>query len=78
MAYTPALTMCSTTGRGDAKNRALAGVMAAPINLLGNPPNPPSPEAMTGLTLAELNAQIPGILGYISSISVQLWEIFCF
>jgi hypothetical protein len=50
----------------------LLNVIAAPINLLGNPPNPPSPEAMTGLTLAEVDAQIPGMLGYISSISVQL------
>ena len=50
----------------------LLNVMAAPINLHGNPPNPPSPEAMTGLTLAEMGAQIPGLLGYISSISVQL------
>jgi hypothetical protein len=30
MAYTPALTMCSTTGRGAAKKRALAGVISAP------------------------------------------------
>ena len=30
MAYTAALTICSTTGRGDAKNRALAGVISAP------------------------------------------------
>jgi hypothetical protein len=50
----------------------LLNVMAAPINLLGNPPNPPSPEAMTGRTLAEMDAQIPRMLGYISSISVQL------
>src|SRR5687767_14333438 len=30
MAYTAAPTICSTTGRGDAKNRALAGVISAP------------------------------------------------
>jgi len=47
-------------------------VIAAPINLLGTPPNPPSPETMTGLTLEEMNAQIPGIHSYISSISTQL------
>jgi hypothetical protein len=47
-------------------------VIAAPINLLGTPPNPPSPEGMTGLTLAGMDAKIPGMLGYISSISVQL------
>ena len=50
----------------------LLWVIAAPINLLGTPPNPPSPEGMTGLTLAEMGTRIPGLLGYISSISVQL------
>ena len=50
----------------------LLWVIAAPINLLGTPPNPPSPEGMTGLTLAEMGARIPGLHGYISSISVQL------
>jgi hypothetical protein len=47
-------------------------VIAAPINLLGKPPNPPSPKTLTGLTLEEMNARIPGILGYVSSISTQL------
>jgi hypothetical protein len=50
----------------------LLTLIAAPINLLGTPPNPPSPEAMTGLSLSEMNAKIPGILNYISSISRQL------
>jgi hypothetical protein len=47
-------------------------VIAAPINLMGRPPNPPSPEGMTGLTLDEMDARIPGISGFLSSISVQL------
>lgn len=50
----------------------LLTLIAAPINLLGTPPNPPSPEAMTGLSLSEMNAKVPGILNYISSISRQL------
>ena len=50
----------------------LLWVIAAPINLLGKPPNPPSPDKMTGLTLDEMGARIPGLRGYISSISVQL------
>ena len=50
----------------------LLWVIAAPINLMGRPPNPPSPEDMTGLTLDEMGARIPGLRGYISSISVQL------
>ncbi len=29
-ANTPPVTMCTSTGRGDAKNRALAGVIGAP------------------------------------------------
>ena len=47
-------------------------VITAPILFTGHPPNPPSPEGMTGLTLEEMNARIPGIRGYISSISRQL------
>jgi len=47
-------------------------VIAAPINLLGKPPNPPSPESSTGLTPQEIAARIPGIDDYISSISRQL------
>jgi hypothetical protein len=50
----------------------LLWVAAAPINLRGTPPNPPSPEGTTGLTLNQLDARIPGIHGYISSISRQL------
>ena len=50
----------------------LLTVMAAPINLLGTPPNPPSPEAATGLSRAEMGAQMPGILDYIAGISRQL------
>ena len=50
----------------------LLSVMTAPINLSGRPPDPPSPEGTTGLTLPEIGTRIPGILGYISSISTQL------
>ena len=50
----------------------LLTVIAAPINLLGTPPNPPLPEGTTGLTLAEMATRIPGILSYISGISVQI------
>jgi hypothetical protein len=47
-------------------------VISAPIGLLGIPPNPPSPEATTGTTLAQLEAQIPGLHNFIGGISVQL------
>lgn len=47
-------------------------VIAAPINLLGTPPNPPSPQGTTGLTLNEMDNRLPGILVYIRSISRQL------
>jgi hypothetical protein len=47
-------------------------VIATPIQFTGHPPNPPSPEGMTGLTLDKMEARIPGMLGYLSSISVQL------
>ena len=50
----------------------LLAVIAAPINLLGTPPNPPSPEGMTGLTLDQMATRIPGVLGYIGGISRQL------
>lgn len=45
---------------------------AAPINLLGHPPDPPSPERFTGLSSDEIAARVPGITGYISSISRQM------
>ena len=47
-------------------------VIAAPIGLLGVPPNPPSPEATTGMMLAQMEAQIPGLHTFIGGISVQL------
>lgn len=47
-------------------------VSAAPINLLGNPPNPPSAENSTGLSADEISARIPGMADYIASISRQL------
>lgn len=46
--------------------------VAAPINLLGTPPNPPSPEATTGLTLGEMDDRIPGMRNYIAGISTQM------
>ncbi len=46
--------------------------VAAPFLLLGNAPDPPSPEGFTGLTAAEIAARIPGMPGYVSSISTQL------
>ena len=50
----------------------LLWLIAAPINLLGTPPNPPSPEGTTGLTLDQMEARIPGMQRYIGSISRQL------
>src|SRR5260221_10177407 len=50
----------------------LLAVIAAPINLLGTPPNPPSPESTTGLTLDQMSTRIPGVRDYIGGISRQL------
>jgi hypothetical protein len=50
----------------------VVAVIAAPILLLGFPPDPPSPERFTGLSSNEIAARIPGIAGYISSIATQL------
>jgi hypothetical protein len=47
-------------------------VISAPIGLLGNPPDPPSPKGFTGLTSEEIAARIPGMSDYISSIARQL------
>lgn len=47
-------------------------VVAAPIQLLGNPPDPPSPQGFTGLSSEEIAARIPGMRGYTSSIARQL------
>ncbi len=47
-------------------------VISSPIGLLGIPPNPPSPESTTGLTLDQMATRIPGILNYVSSIARQL------
>jgi len=47
-------------------------VAAVPIQLLGNPPDPPSAKGFTGLTSEEIAARIPGMSGYISSIARQL------
>ncbi len=45
---------------------------AAPVMLLGIPPDPPSPQGFTGLTSDEIAARIPGIADYTASISRQL------
>lgn len=50
----------------------LGAVLAAPIMLLGNPPEPPSSEQMTGHSLSEIDALIPGIREYVGSISIQM------
>ena len=50
----------------------LLAVIAAPIMLLGKPPNPPSAEGMTGLTLDQMATRMPGVIGYIGGISRQL------
>lgn len=50
----------------------VVAAIAAPLLLLGNAPDPPSPEGFTGLSAAALAARIPGIAGYISSISTQM------
>jgi len=46
--------------------------ISSPIGLLGIPPNPPSPEGTTGLTLDQMAARIPGIKAYVGSIATQL------
>jgi hypothetical protein len=50
----------------------LLSVLTAPILLLGNVPDPPSPVRMTGLTLDQMAVRIPGIHEYVSGISRQL------
>jgi hypothetical protein len=50
----------------------IGAAVAAPIGLLGRPPDPPSPEGTTGLTLAEISERIPGMSTYIASIARQL------
>ena len=50
----------------------VVAVIGAPFLLLGNPPDPPSPEGFTGLSSEEIAATIPGMSGYINSISTQL------
>lgn len=47
-------------------------VMTAPILLTGRPPDPPSPEGTTGLTLDEMGQRVPGISAFIASESRQL------
>ena len=50
----------------------LLDVVAALIGLMGIPPNPPSAEGTTGLSLNQISANVPGISNYIGSISRQL------
>ena len=50
----------------------IGSILAAPIGLLGRPPDPPSAEGMTGLTLDDLNTRVPGLSSYVSSIARQL------
>jgi len=50
----------------------LLTAVSAPIGLLGMPPNPPSPEGTTGLTLDQIATRIPGIRAYVGSIATQL------
>ena len=50
----------------------VGALLAAPIMLLGNPPDPPSPEQATGLTLDEIARRVPGMSSYISSLSRQM------
>jgi hypothetical protein len=47
-------------------------VISAPLQLGGRPPDPPSPEGTTGLTLEEIGQRIPGISTFIASESRQL------
>ncbi len=46
--------------------------LVSPVLLLGNPPDPPSAEGLTGLSLAAIGTHIPGISTYIESLSRQL------
>lgn len=50
----------------------VGSVLGALFNLRGHPPDPSSPEEMTGLPLDEISRRIPGIELYIGSISRQL------
>ena len=50
----------------------ILALIAAPKLLSGNPPDPPSPEGITGLALSEMGQRVPGLTGYIGSISRQL------
>lgn len=50
----------------------IGAVAAAPIMLLGNPPDPPSAERLTGLSLSEIAQRVPGMGTYVSSLSTQL------
>lgn len=50
----------------------VGAVLAAPIQLRGRAPNPPSPEGITGFSLAEIGEHVPGMPGFIASLSRQL------
>ena len=50
----------------------LLWVVASPNQLSGGPPNPPSSEVTTGLTLDQLASKVPGIMNYIAGIDRQM------
>ena len=50
----------------------LLSAISSPIGFLGMPPNPPSPEGTTGLTLNQIAVRIPGIMDFIGSVARQL------
>jgi hypothetical protein len=47
-------------------------LVTGPIILLGYQPEPPSAEGLTGLSLAQIDDRIPGVMGYVRSLSTQL------
>jgi hypothetical protein len=50
----------------------VGSVLAAFIELSGRPPDPPSPEGTTGLSLDEIGERIPGMSTYVDSLARQL------
>lgn len=50
----------------------ILAIITAPILLMGNAPNPPSPTATTGMTFERMAAQVPSLSVYIGSISREL------
>ena len=50
----------------------LLWVVASRTQLSGMPPNPPSSEVTTGLTLDQLASRVPGIMNYIAGVDRQM------